>query len=114
MKIVDRKTFLNMPVGTVYSKYRPIIFGDLMIKGESIPYNDFLCQQISDAVGCEGSSDFCEKLTAAEKNGVSVDMDFDCQGRDGMFDDNQLFAVWSIEDVEKLVMRLQTAIEGIE
>lgn len=35
MRIVDRKTFLAMPIGTVFSKYEPCVFGNLCIKGET-------------------------------------------------------------------------------
>ncbi len=33
-------------------------------------------------------------------------MDFDCQGRDGCFDEDQLLAVYSRSDVEALMARL--------
>jgi hypothetical protein len=33
-------------------------------------------------------------------------MDFDCQGRDGLFDAAQLFAVWEPQDVAVLIARL--------
>lgn len=47
------------------------------------------------------------KLFDAQENGVSVAMDFETQGRDGMFDHDQLYAVWEPQDVAALVERLR-------
>jgi hypothetical protein len=42
MKIVDRKTFLKMPEGTVYAKIpTQWIVEDLCVKYESTDYNDW-------------------------------------------------------------------------
>lgn len=106
MKIVDRRTFLAMPAGIVFSKYQPMYFGDLMIKGESTP-NDFCYQDISGAVACEDSGEFCDILERAEKTGVSIALDFDCQARDGLYDKDQLFAIWEPDDVRALITRLE-------
>jgi len=109
MRIIDRKTFLEQPPGTVYAKYEPCFFGPLLIKGDSLP-NDFGYQQIADAIDCTGSGDFADKLFFAQENGESIPMDFDCQGRDGLFDDDQLFAVFDRVDVEQLIARLKDAL----
>jgi len=37
----------------------------------------------------------------------SVEVDFENTSRDGMFEDEQLYAVYEKEDVEKLIARLQ-------
>jgi len=111
MKILNRDQFLKMPPGTVYSKYEPVFFYDIEIKGDSIYFNgggnDFGCQHIKDAVDAGSSEDFADILLAAEETGGSFKMDFDCQGRDGLFEDDQLFAVWEKEDVEALIKRLE-------
>ena len=41
-----------------------------------------------------------------EEDGEDVAMDFDCLGRDALFEEHQLFAVWSAEDVRSLIARL--------
>lgn len=110
MKIVDRKTFLSMPAGTLFSKYVPMCFGELCIKESTLGENDFLVQHINDAIACGGSDEFASLLDDAERNGTSLAMDFDALGRDGCFDADQLFAVWERDDVEALIARLQTAI----
>lgn len=112
MRIVDRQTFLAMPAGTVFAKYRACVFGDLMIKGEASAGPDFYCQQIVDSIDALDSHGFVETLTRAERDGASgpeIAMNFNYEGRDGLFDKGQLFAVWSREDVEGLIERLVRA-----
>lgn len=110
MKIVDLVTFRALPAGTLFSKYVPCYFEALTIKGETWEY-DFLTQQIADAIACTGSDDFSAKLDHAQFTGASLTMDFDCQGRDGCFDKEQLFAVWERADVEALITRLQETLK---
>lgn len=109
MRIVKRAEFLAMPPQTLFSKYRPCVFDDLMIKGETWG-NDFLYQQIIDAVKARDSGEFADILFKSAEDGSSFELDFDCQGRDGMFDADQLFAVWERKDVEALITRLQTVL----
>lgn len=107
MRIVDLETFLGLPAGVVFSKYEPIIFGSLCIKGDSIPEaRDFFYQDITEAV--DGNLiDLANDL----ENGRTVAMDLDCMSRDGCFADDQLFAVWDRQDVEQLVSRFTVALE---
>ncbi len=110
MRIVSRAEFLTLPAGTVFSKYKPSVFGDLQIKGASNAYNDFWYQQIVDSLDCEGSHEFFDLLEESEKTGRSLLMDFETETRDGMFDDEQLFSVWEREDVMSLINRLLQAV----
>lgn len=110
MKIVDLTTFRAMPAGTLFSKYAPCYFEALTIKGDTWEY-DFLTQQIADAITNTGSDNFCEQLDDAQATGGSLTMDFDCLGRDGCFDKDQLFAVWERPDVEALISRLQETLK---
>lgn len=114
MKIVDLKTFLSMPVGTVFCKYEPCFMEPLHIKGENCGERDFFYQSIADAVDANDSGEFFELLDNSEKTGAEVRLDFNCQGRDGCFKDDQLFAVWHPNDVRALIQRLHMAIEGLE
>ena len=109
MKIVDRQAFLAMPEGTVFAKYAPCHFGALMIKGPTLD-DDFIAQEIADAVACEDSSEFIEKLELARTEGGAVAMDFDAPAKDGLYDEDQLFAVWERHDVTDLMARLQVAL----
>ena len=105
MKILNRKDFLALPDGVLYSKYEPCIFGPLEIKGESWE-NDFLTQQIADAVDCNDSGEFFNILLDAKETGNSFALDFYSEGRDGLFDEDQLFAVWEHADISALISRL--------
>ena len=110
MKIVSRTEFLKMKPGTVYSLYKPCIFGALEIKEKSYE-NDWLYQDIVDAIECDDSGDLTDRLFDAQENGSSLDIDFDCLSRDGLFDDDQLFAVWERKDVVALIERLRQTID---
>lgn len=104
MKIVDRKTFLAMPKGTVFTKYQPCSFEDVRIKDESNEI-DFFYSDISGAIDHRGSDEFLQQCIAAEK-GASIPMNFDGLARDGLFDQDQLFAVWEPQDIQQLVDKL--------
>lgn len=116
MKIVDHKTFLALPAGTLFSKYTPISFGDLSIKGDTLPgdVGDFVSLTLSDAVDHTSSADLMDKLDAARTESASMPMDFDAGSRDGMFDADQSFAVWEPQDVFALIARLQSTLPGAE
>lgn len=112
MKIVNRQTFLALPANTVFSTYAPCSFGPLMIKGDTLYGDDgaawdFCEQGIDGAIACTGSEDMMAKLEVAERDGTSLAMDFDSQGREGLYDDTMRYAVWEEADVRALVNRLK-------
>lgn len=118
MKIVDRATFLALPLETLFSKYQPCAFEDMCIKGDTICREggapiDFYFQALVDAVAADDSGEFFATLDQAEQTGESVRLDFDCQQRDGCFDQDQLFAVWERADVDALIDRLRTAVAAM-
>jgi hypothetical protein len=107
MKIVNLQQFLALPGETLFCKYQPCAFGELEIKVENSGERDFLTQDIAGAIAFNDSGEYVDKLEAAREQGTSLPMDFDFPGRDGMFDDEQLFAVYERADVEALIERLQ-------
>ena len=112
MRIVDRKTFLEMPAGVLFSKYEPCALDDIEIKGDTVSDIDFYTQDIAGAVKCNDGNEFLEVLLDAADNGTSFAMDFECECRDGCFDEDQLFAVWDHEDVAGLIARLHKVLES--
>ena len=108
MRIVDRATFLAMPAGTVYAKFEPMIFGDIAIKGESIGDIDFRYSELGNPwfVGDNGSDTHFTFLEEIQE-GAAMVIDYSTDFRDGLFDADQLFAVWERADVEALIARLQ-------
>lgn len=112
MKIIDRKTFLTLPSGVLYMPFEPCAFGQLAIK-ESTVGNDFLVQNL-DAVRAIGDKDEIDILHEAMESARSFELDFNCLGRDGMFDDSQLFAIFEPDDVIALIRRLSMLIPMAE
>lgn len=107
MRIVNLQQFRDMPEGTVFMKYTPQFFGELKIKGETWDC-DFIYASITTEIECSGSEEWDEILDKAEKDSAySIPMDFDCGGRDGLFDDEQLYAVYEEKDVIGLINALQ-------
>ncbi len=113
MRIVTRREFMKLPIGTIFSYYEPMCFRDLAIKASDLKEGwtvDFLYDDIIGQIDNSGSDDFFEKCERMEK-GESMPMDFEQTGREGLFEDKQLFAVYEREDVEKLIRRLQKTLE---
>ena len=109
MKIVNLKTFLEFPDGTLFSRYEPHYFDRLSIKTESIKdLDDFNYQDLIGNLEDEGSDDFANKCELAEK-GESIKLDFNCEERDGLYKLDQLFAIYEKDDVVDLITRLNMA-----
>lgn len=111
MRILTRKEFMEMPAGTVFSYYEPCVFRGLMIK-DSDPekgYPDFSTSDLIGAIEVNSSDEFVEKCSRMEL-GSSEPVDFEYSGREGLFDDKLLYAVYERPDVEKLIKRLQNTL----
>lgn len=110
MKIVNLQTFLRYPKYTLFSKYEPCCFHDLQIKGDSaIRSKDFDAMTIADAISFDSTEDFLSICTAMEAGG-RVAITLDEWSRDGMFCDDQLFAVWEAADLQKLLGAVHTCL----
>jgi len=107
MKIVNLEEFRKLPAGTVFSKYEPCVFDGLMVKGDTWSH-DFLYQDLIGNIEADGSKQYFEKCEQMQA-GFSADLDFDCLERDGLFEKDQLFAVYEPYDLEQLIGRLQKA-----
>ena len=106
MRIIGLKEFLAMPAGTVFAKYKPQVFDGLCIKGESIiEASDFFYQTLWE-VEASNSKELYEKIDAAENRGVDVPIDVQCGQRDGLFQYDQLFAVFSAGEVRRIAESL--------
>lgn len=107
MRIVNLTRFRELPPGTVFSKYQPCCFGELMMKGDTWEH-DFLCQSLTGNIKSDSSEDFFNKCRLMEQ-GESVDLDFDFYGRDGLFEADQLFVVYEKKDLAALIGCLMVA-----
>lgn len=111
MRIVDRKTFLSLPPGTIFAKYTPCIFEEWRVKDETSG-NDFYCRELV-STGTAAATDsalYFDELKRAESEEVGP-LDFETICRDGCFDDDQLFAVLSPEDVKALAASIRALVE---
>ena len=99
---------MQMPEGTLYSNYSPFVFNDLCIKDDNPKTGcpDFSCSSLIGAVENNGDSNFtinCEKMEFGE----SMPVDFEFSGREGLFDEDMLYAIYEKDDVIKLIKRLE-------
>jgi len=113
MKILNREEFLKLPSGTVYVKYEPYCFGDLCIKHQSYE-NDWIYVPLSEFDNCDDMDDMMEKLDDMRDKARSIPELFDCTQRDGLFEQNQLFAIYELKDVITLINVLKKTIGRIQ
>ncbi|HAS04393.1 MAG TPA: hypothetical protein DCR71_01330 [Dehalococcoidia bacterium] len=104
MRIINRKEFLALPKNIVFSYYDPCVFNGLFIKGESWT-EDFLYDDLIAPIYSDNSDDLSDKCQLAE-DGENIKLDFNYTGREGLFDDKQLFAIYTKEDVKQMIERL--------
>lgn len=107
MRIVDRKTFLALEGEVLFAKYVPSTFtGDLRIKVKTSG-NDFIYADLKDLEYEGDGMDLMDKLDKAENDpNYDIPLDLYCYGRDGMYKEDQLFAVFSRSDVYDIIQRL--------
>lgn len=127
MKIVDRKTFLEMPEGTVFCKIQfraptpeehaysksgwdsSFDIENPIIKGETWG-NDFLYCGVGDFLPKEG--DWMDVLhDICDHPGKEVPFEM-TGGRDGHFDDTHVyFAIYSRDEVQQMIDELNEALK---
>lgn len=114
MRIVGKQEFYTLPEGTVYSRYLPQVFDGLYVKQETIEHfgkpADFIYQSLLDTVESNDFGEMSDILDNALKTGQSFKMDYDCTMRDGLFDDDQLFAIYEPDDLKGLISVLEAAL----
>jgi len=106
MKIVNRDEFLKMPPGTLYSRagYLPhakYSFGELELKRDSFE-NDWWFIPLNDVAS---GADYISRLYMIDKmyGGEDIDNPEYSQMRDGLYNENEKFLVWSEQDKQQLI-----------
>lgn len=115
MRIVNLKTFLELPAGTVFQKYQPCCTGELELKGDNVGSRDFCTSSMTGttAVDCPSSDAFTEAVERAYAEDVPLVQEI--WMRDGMFEDDQMFMVWHEHDLYQLAGKLlQSAVQMSE
>ena len=113
MKIVDRETFLKMPHPTLYSYFDGVNFSTLSIFGGAEANGGFAACSVEDAIDMKSGEDFFEALGRQMKEGT-IHMDFEGFGRDAMFEEDLLFAVWEPEDLRKFAVVLLECLRAVK
>jgi hypothetical protein len=101
MKIYKREEFMKLPKGVMYCKGQPWYFEDLSIKGETLVHggeNADFCTQGTSWIESSGSDQAVKRLDEMLESGVSYPIETD-GGRDGCFDDDDLFLVYEKSDL---------------
>ena len=123
MRIVDRKTFLSLPAGTVFSKFAKqpsvpdayaIDHGYISIKHETVADVDFRYVELFPPFlqSAEGDDQDVDVQIAMLKGDASPPLDYEVTTRDGLFDAAQLFAVWDHDDHLRLIRTLREAFDA--
>jgi len=119
MKLYKRIDFLKLAEGTIYSRVDQsvdvLMFG-LFSKGFGGDWqNDWIEQDlISEGGFPDGTSDGIEALDYQinlRDTFQEFQTDLNCAGRDGTFDESDVFVVWDKKDVTKLIDYLTQAIK---
>ena len=105
MKLYNRTDFLKLPEGTIFCKGKPYYFEDLSVKGESLP-NDFIYLGLQ-WIDSNGEDD-CAKLDDMLYEGESCPLQT-AYGRDGCFNDEDIFLVYEDKDIENIMSHLDAA-----
>jgi hypothetical protein len=104
MIIVSYEEFIKLPSGTMYCETEPCIFGDIRVKGDTInDRKDWYYQSFQDNLDYD--NDFAESYDKCLVEEVSLD--FDTLQRDGMFDYDRAFAIYSKEDIRQFIKALE-------
>lgn len=120
MKIINRKEFLQMPNSTLFMKASPefgdfdMCFpaGELMIKEESLS-NDFVYSDFVD-IDCSHSDEFFYKIAAMRNEKLDIPVSCNETSRDGIFDDSELYIVFSKEDIKTMVEKLMECYQAFD
>lgn len=107
MKLVNKKEFLKMHEGTVYFEKvkdkSACHFGHLLIKGETLPPDDYYeTDLISPDLCPNGNSEIYESFNKLDK-GETLNIDFNYGGRNGFYDDTDMYYVLDKDDVKSLL-----------
>jgi hypothetical protein len=112
MKLVNRKTFIELPDGTIYSKYFDgWNFHEISIKcetrfGMENEPIDWLSMPLNEIHYGTKSEDTQKRFDEMIEKGEEEPITLNCTTRDGLFEDEQIFAVYDKNDINKMIEML--------
>ncbi len=101
MRVYNRKDFLALPAGTLYCAGVEWAFNELGVKGDTWPPNDFIKLGLQ-WVEAQGSTEATDRLDAMLKTGASFPLQ-QSYGRDGGFDQDEVYLVYEPADLDALI-----------
>ena len=108
MKILTFPEFVKLPSGTLFMDYKPCVLGAISIKDDTLESGrDFWRQDITTNLDAFDSGEMFRLFDDSQHNGSSFDLDVEIAGRNAMYDDKQLFAVYEQKDLDQLIKALQ-------
>ena len=110
MKIVNREDFLKLPANTVYCKYGDGPFGEIEIKA-SDPQDDWGNDYVVNYLNTYCETPFDKDTTLGDiELGTEFRFDENQTSRDGLYDYDQLFAVFDNDDIMQVVDKLMKCV----
>lgn len=113
MRIVDHKTFLAMPAGTIFSKAEGIDFDSLQVKGDTRG-GDFTSLDIIGNYEFDDMDELVDRYEAMAKHGASVPFAPHAMVGDGCFDEKQMFLIYEPDDLRVIRALIDQAIAVTE
>jgi hypothetical protein len=110
MRIYNRTDFMKLPEGVLFCKGKPWHWGDLSVKGESL-VTDFTDRGLC-WIESNSSEDAIDRMERMLTEGTSEPMQT-AYGRDGCFDNEDLFLVFEETDLMELIAIAQTGIVAL-
>lgn len=109
MKIVNRKEFLLLPEATLYAThYESDGFGCLCMKYKTYFDDDnnpitWNYMELGNFDDYNNSEERYKKIDAMKEIGSEFPLRLNAVSRDGLYDQDQLFAVYDIEDTKRII-----------
>lgn len=111
MRIIRRREFLKLPPGTIYcsapSPDEPV-FGVMHVKADTLEYNDFVCLPLN-GIDAHDSGQLIDRIDEMLQTGASYPLE-ESFGRDGCFDDNEIYLIYEPADLERIISYCQEAL----
>lgn len=118
MKIVDYNTFINLPKGVLYSYYTPVYTNGLMIKDESLMFenggSDWYYYDLLDNPSQDSSGQwlqYVDVMMKMDEGGESIPAEFNCLERDGLYDYDRKFLIYEQDDIKNLISKLNSLLK---